>query len=174
MDSELKDMKERAEKAEKKIEELQCQREKLVDEIVYARNRMTKAESSLAEAQKRIAELEERCAKSELEGGWNLDPDYYVEKRELVKVKTELAEARKRIEKLSKFQPVVPLKYCREHTTICMPFQGQLACCLEASLAELRKAVKWHRDNDSYLMMDGTITAAKRDDNLYRFLNETE
>ena len=38
------------------------------------------------------------------------------------------------IEKLEFERPIIPLVYCKEHKTICMPFCGKLACCLQSSL----------------------------------------
>jgi hypothetical protein len=43
-----------------------------------------------------------------------------------------------------KTQPIVPLVYCKEHKTICMPFKGELGCCLESRLKRLQEAVDRH------------------------------
>lgn len=46
-------------------------------------------------------------------------------------------------------KPIVPLKYCKEHKTICSPWNDKMACCLEANLNRLVEAV-----NEA---MDGTL-----------------
>lgn len=51
-------------------------------------------------------------------------------------------ELHKQVEKLQEHQPIVPLVYCKRHKTICMPFGGKLACCLESSNTKFKIALK--------------------------------
>lgn len=45
---------------------------------------------------------------------------------------------------IKEIKPAIPLVYCKDHKTICMPFGGELACCLKAKIKELEERLNFY------------------------------
>jgi hypothetical protein len=84
---------------------------------------------------------------------------------------TLLESQKEELEKLG--SPSVPLVYCKEHKTICMPFAGKLACCLVARIKELEDGIEKHRSvhyNREMLELDYILTPW--DEELYKLVEK--
>jgi len=78
-----------------------------------------------------------------------------------------LSEKDKKIEELEELgPPAVPLVFCKEHKAICMPFMGELSCCLRARIKSMEEGIEKHRNSMALIIHPITVY----DEQLYNLI----